>query len=147
MKPAGYSGTPLAAKLGIKPGSIVVVEHAIAGYRKLLAPLPVGVRFSTTVSEAVDIVHVFATRRAELAVRLAQLFATMRHDAAIWVSWPKKASRKNKVAGGLQPAGIVDITEGVIRDIALPLGLVDIKVCAINETWSGLKLVKRKSKR
>ena len=133
MTPAGYSGTPLAAKLGIKAGSTVVVENALAGYRKLLAPLPSGVRFATNISHDVDIVHLFATRRSELAIRLAQLLAGLRPDASIWVSWPKKASKKP-----------TDITEDVIRDIALPLSLVDIKVCAVDETWSGLKLVKRK---
>ena len=136
MTPTGYSGTPLVTKLGIKSGSTVVVENAIAGYRKLLAPLPSDVRFAKSISHDVDVVHLFATRRAELAIRLAQLFASIRPDAAIWVSWPKRASKKP-----------TDITEDVIRDIALPLGLVDIKVCAVDETWSGLKLVKRRNTR
>ena len=136
MTTSGYSGTPLAAKLGIKPGSTVVVENAIAGYRALLAPLPAKVRFAKTVSDETDIVHLFVTRRAELATRLPQLMKLMRPDAAVWVSWPKKASKKP-----------TDITEDTIRDVALPLGLVDIKVCAVDETWSGLKLVlRRKSK-
>ena len=136
MTTAGYSGTPLAAKLGIKPGAVVVVENAIADYRALLAPLPAKVRFAKTVTEATDIVHLFVTRRAEMAMRLAQLRKLIRPDAAVWISWPKKASKKP-----------TDITEDTIRDVALPMGFVDIKVCAVDETWSGLKLVIRRNKR
>jgi bifunctional DNA-binding transcriptional regulator/antitoxin component of YhaV-PrlF toxin-antitoxin module len=133
---AGYSGTPLAQKLGIKPGSEVVVLAGPEGYRKLLAPLPEGVRFVARVSETTDIVHVFATRKQELAKTLKGVRPKLRFDGAVWVSWPKKAA---KVA--------TDITEDTIREVALPLGFVDIKVCAVDETWSGLKLVIRKELR
>lgn len=136
MSTAGYSGTPLAAKLGIKAGSTLLVEHAIGGYRKLLEPLPAGVRFAKTISKEVDIVHLFVTRRSELATRLVQLVVEIRPDATIWVSWPKKASKKP-----------TDVTEDVIRDVSLPLGLVDVKVCAVDETWSGLRLVIRRKSR
>jgi hypothetical protein len=133
---AGYSGTPLAKKLGIKAGSDVVVLDAPAGYRKGLEPLPDDVKFATRISATTDIVHVFATRRAELGKALQTLRAKLKPDAAVWVSWPKKSA---KVA--------TDITEDTIRELALPLGFVDIKVCAVDETWSGLKLVVRKALR
>jgi hypothetical protein len=134
--PAGYSGTPLAAKLGIKAGSNVVAIGAPRNYRELLAPLPAGVAFGRQVSQATDVVHVFTPVRAELAGKLASILPKLRADAAVWVSWPKKAS---KVA--------TDITEDTIRGIALPMGLVDVKVCAVDAVWSGLKLVIRKEKR
>ena len=133
---AGYSGTPLAKKLGIKAGSEVVPFDAPSGYRKALEPLPDGVKFGARVSAATDIVHVFATRRAELAKALKTLRAQLQPDGSVWVSWPKKAA---KVA--------TDITEDTIRELALPLGFVDIKVCAVDERWSGLKLVVRKELR
>ena len=133
---AGYSGTPLAMKLGYKPGCRVCVTGAPAGYRQSLAPLPQGVTFSARAGASTDLVHLFVTQRAELAARLARYRETLKPDAAVWVSWPKKAA---KLA--------TDITEDVIRAVALPLGLVDIKVCAVDETWSGLKLVLRKELR
>jgi len=133
---AGYSGTPLAKKLGIKAGTSMTTVDAPAGYRALLAPLPDAVRMSPSVSKTTDIVHVFATRARDLAKALAVLRKKLRPDAAVWVSWPKKASRVE-----------TDITEQTIRDIALPMGFVDIKVCAVDETWSGLKLVVRKELR
>jgi len=133
---SGYSGTPLAKKLGIGAGSRVLVRGAPPSYRKLVAPLPAGVRLVRRADEATDIVHLFVTRRSALAQQLQQALAAMRPDAAIWVSWPKKAS------------GVVtDLTEDAIRALALPLGLVDIKVCAVDETWSALKLVIRKANR
>lgn len=130
--PAGYSGTPLAKKLGVVEGATVCTYGAPAHYERLLAPLPPRVRFVTRGAAGAGLVHVFATRRAELARRLAELYRTVKPDAAVWVSWPKKASRVE-----------TDITEDVIREIALPLGFVDVKVCAVDETWSGLKLVIR----
>jgi hypothetical protein len=133
---AGYSGTPLAKKLGLSEGCTVVSIGAPRNYRTLLAPLPPKVRFAKIVDANVDIVHLFTPERRELADRLARLVSTIRLDAAVWVSWPKKAS------------GVATtITEDVIREIALPLGFVDVKVCAIDETWSGLKLVIRKALR
>jgi hypothetical protein len=133
---AGYSGTPLAKKLGIKPDSRVHVIDGPAGYRKLLAPLPERVEFVGAVSNGTDLIHVFSTGRADLGTTLTAIRKKMRPDAAIWVSWPKKAAR-------LQ----TDITEDVVRAVALPLGLVDVKVCAIDDVWSGLKLVIRKALR
>jgi hypothetical protein len=133
---AGYSGTPLAKKLGIKPGGALVVINGPADYRKLVAPLPEGVTFGARVSEATDVVHLFATRKTELAKALQTLRGKVRADGVVWVSWPKKSA---KVA--------TDITEETIREVALPLGFVDIKVCAVDETWSGLKLVIRKALR
>jgi len=137
VKPAaGYSGTPLTAKLGIKAGSKVVAKGAPKNYRDLLAPIPEGVVFGARVANATDVVHLFTTARGELATALPRILESLRPDAAIWVSWPKKASKVP-----------TDITEDTIRGVALPLGLVDVKVCAVDETWSGLKLVLRKERR
>ena len=133
---AGYSGTPLAKKLGFKPGQRVAVVGAPASYRKLLAPLPAGVKFGTRVSKSTEVVHLFATSKAELAKKLEAWLKLLGADAAIWVSWPKKTAQLP-----------TDITEDTIRAVALPMGLVDIKVCAVDETWSGLKLVLRKEQR
>jgi hypothetical protein len=133
---AGYSGTPLARKLGIQAGSRVHLAGAPSGYRGWLQPIPEAVSFQARLSATTDLVHAFFTRRAELARALAAFRAQARPDAAIWVSWPKKT------------AGVAtDITEDVIRDEALPLGFVDVKVCAVTEVWSGLKLVVRKQLR
>jgi hypothetical protein len=133
---AGYSGTPLAKKLGIKAGSRVLPFGAPDDYAQLLDGLPDDVRFAVRVSPRVDIVHAFVTRRVDLQRRLSGLREKLRPDAAVWVSWPKKASRVP-----------TDITEDTIREIALPLGYVDIKVCAVTEVWSGLKLVLRRELR
>ncbi len=133
---AGYSGTPLSKKLGIKPGSRLFVAGAPSDYVKLVAPLPDGVELVSRMSASVDLAHLFTTRRTDLAAKLASTLAKLRPDGTIWVSWPKKASK--------QPT---DITEDTIREVALPLGLVDVKVCAVDETWSGLKLVIRKEHR
>lgn len=136
IKSAGYSGTPLWKKLGIKEGSRVFAAEAPPQYLKLLAPLPSGVHMSSRIDRNIDIVHFFAVQRTILLRSLKTALAKMRPDAAIWVSWPKKTSKKR-----------TDITEDVIREVALPLGLVDVKVCAVDEVWSGLKLVIRKSRR
>ena len=133
---AGYSGTPLAKKLGIVAASRVVAPGAPEGYRDWLAPLPAGVVFAAKVSAATDLVHLFVDRRAELDRRLAALRGSLRDDATLWISWPKKASKVP-----------TDITEDTIRELALPLGFVDVKVCAVSEVWSGLKLVVRKELR
>jgi len=133
---AGYSGTPLPQKLGIKEGMIVVAIDPPDHYRKLLAPIPSGVNFATRPTGNTKFVHLFATRRSELAKELSILRHKIAEDAAVWVSWPKKSS------------GVAtDITEDVIRSVALPLGFVDIKVCAVDETWSGLKLMIRRENR
>lgn len=127
---------PLAKKLGIAAGARLFLHEAPANYRELLAPLPVGVQTVPRIDAHTDVIHVFATRRAELGKMLRTALRAMRPDAAIWVSWPKKAA-----------AVPTDITEQVIRELALPTGLVDIKVCAVDETWSGLKLVIRRTRR
>jgi len=133
---AGYSGTPLARKLGLKEGSRVLLENPPAGYLKLLEPVPAGVRFESRLTRDTDIVHMFTESAAVLAKRLGSLRKSIRSDTAIWVSWPKKSSKVP-----------TDITEDTIRAVALPLGLVDVKVCAVSEIWSGLKLVLRKELR
>jgi hypothetical protein len=134
---AGYSGTPLVQKLGIKPGFRVFVAGAPGDYRRLVGALPENVTITSRLSGGtVDMVHVFATEAKALASKLAGYRDAVAPDGMIWVSWPKKAA---KVA--------TDVTEDVIRKLALPLGLVDIKVCAVDATWSGLKLVVRRSNR
>jgi hypothetical protein len=133
---AGYSETPLAKKLGIKEGFNIFLVKAPAQYRSLLEPLPALVRFTSTANSSTNLVHAFATERTALARLLSALLKKLPHDAAIWVSWPKKSSR---VA--------TDITEDTIREVAVPLGFVDIKVCAVTDVWSGLKLVLRKELR
>jgi hypothetical protein len=133
---AGYSGTPLAAKLGLKAGALLHVVNAPAGYRELLAPLPDGARIASGSRGGADIVHHFAKEKAELASALRSYRRRLDGNTPVWVSWPKKSARVN-----------TDITEDTIRALALPLGFVDIKVCAVSETWSGLKLVVRRDRR
>ena len=135
-QPAGYSGTPLAKKLGIRAGARLYLHAAPPNYLQLIAPAPEGVRAVRRIDAHTDLVHLFATRRAQLDKALHGARTAMRADAVVWVSWPKKASRVP-----------TDISEDVIRELALPLGLVDIKVCAVDETWSGLKLMLRRSER
>jgi hypothetical protein len=133
---AGYSGTPLAQKLGIKPSTIVVAIDPPENYSKLLAPIPSGVNFATRPVGNSKFVHLFVKERRALAQHLQSLRQKIAEDAAVWVSWPKKSS------------GVAtDITEDVIRAVALPVGFVDIKVCAVDETWSGLKLMIRRENR
>lgn len=136
MVAAGYSGTPLARKLGLRPG---MRAHAVAApqhYRRLLAPEPEGVRWLGPRARGLDLVHLFVTRRRDLAAALPRQLARIVADGMIWVSWPKKAS------------GVAsDVTEDVVRRYALPLGIVDVKVCAVDDVWSGLKLVVRKDHR
>ena len=133
---AGYSGTPLAKKLGIKAGQRVLLVNAPPDYTRLLQPLPEPVLWARRAAADVNLVQLFTTQRSEMARLLARWREVLASDAVVWLSWPKKAS---KVA--------TDITEDVIREVALPLGWVDIKVCAVDATWSGLKLVVRKSLR
>ena len=128
--PSGYSGTPTAKKLGIAPDSDVVVLGAPGDYTALIDGLPAGFRFGTALRARADLVHVFVTKAQVLERRIGDLRAAIAPDGALWVSWPKKAS---KVA--------TDVTEDVVRRIALANGLVDVKVCAIDAVWSGLKLV------
>ena len=136
MKTSGYSGTPLAGKLGIVAGARVYTVGAPTDYRAWLAPLPPGVTFTRRLDATTDVAHVFASRRAELRTALGDCRSRMAPAAAVWVSWPKKS------------AGIAsEVTEDTVRELALPLGFVDIKVCAVSEVWSGLKLVVRKALR
>ncbi len=133
---AGYSGTPLAKKLGLRDGQRVwfsampeSVCDEIDEYA--LELVPVG-----DPAEGIDAAHIFVTARADLATMLAQLRHQIALDGQVWVSWPKKGS------------GVpTDITEDTIREVCLPMGFVDTKVCAVDETWSGLKLVIRKELR
>lgn len=132
----GYTGTPVSKKLGITPACRIATINEPEEYRSWLAPLPDGVVFEQRVSPRTDIVHVFVTSRSELARRTSALRRTLRPDAMLWVSWPKKTARIPTT-----------VTEDVIRDVALPLGFVDVKVCAASDVWSGLKLVVRKELR
>jgi Protein of unknown function (DUF3052) len=132
----GYSGTPLAKKLGLNDESNLALVGAPDNYVVLIGPVPNTVKIATRVSKATDIVHVFSTRRTELRSFLVACRSKLKSSAMVWVSWPKKSSKVP-----------TDITEDVIRELALPLGFVDVKVCAVTEVWSGLKLVVRKELR
>jgi hypothetical protein len=131
---SGYSGTPLAKKLSLKPGqrawfdampASVEAEIGDSGVERLAAPQP-----------DIDAAHIFVTERADLEAKIARLLPLLDRSGFLWVSWPKKASKVP-----------TDINEDVIRDVALPTGLVDVKVCAVDETWSGLKLMIRRERR
>jgi hypothetical protein len=132
----GYSGNPLPKKLGFKERSVVLLLDAPKDYKQFLGPVSAGVRFVLQASRDVDIAHVFVTRRNALQKYLAKLREMLKPEASVWVSWPKKAAKVP-----------TDITEDTIRELALPLGFVDIKVCAVTDVWSGLKLVVRKQLR
>ena len=133
---AGYSGTALPQKLGIKPGLTVVTINAPAKYRRLLGKIPDDVTFSDRLKPSSNFVHLFTNRRSELQKKISILRRKISDKGTVWVSWPKKSS-------GIS----TDVTEDVVRQIALPLGLVDIKVCAVDEIWSGLKLMIRRENR
>lgn len=133
---AGYSGTPLAKKLGLVQGSRVLALGAPRPYGELVAPLPAGIELVARPARTTDLVHLFETRRAELARRLATLRSRLRSEVPVWISWPKKSAKV-----------VTDLTEDVVREVALPLGYVDVKVCAVDAVWSGLKLVVRKQLR
>ena len=133
---AGYSGTPLPQKLGIKPGLTVVAINPPANYRRLLGQIPDSVTFSERLKSGSSFVHLFTSRRSEIQKKMSILRDKISDNGAIWVSWPKKSS-------GIS----TDVTEDVIREIALPFGFVDIKVCAVDQTWSGLKLMIRRENR
>jgi hypothetical protein len=127
---AGYSGKSIVQKLGIKPGFCIFAEGAPKAYEKIVGSLPPGASVQATPKPPLDMVHLFATQSAGLAERLRHYRKTIATDGMIWVSWPKKSS------------GIAsDLSDVVVRETALPLGLVDIKVCAIDDVWSGLKFV------
>ena len=133
---SGYSGTPLAKKLGIKDDFRVKTKRAPADYVSLLDSLPQGVRISSRLRGPVDLWHYFTKSRRELESQLGVCLKEIRQDGMIWISWPKKAS------------GVAtDVTEDIVREVAVPMGLVDVKVCAVDAVWSGLKLVIRKENR
>lgn len=134
--PSGYSGTPLPKKLGIKPDMKYLAINAPHEFHEWLAELPEKAQIVTQVSPPLMAVHVFVTEKAELTRLLKKYRSVLESAGFIWVSWPKKASKVT-----------TDITEDVIRAVALPLDYVDIKVCAVSVVWSGLKLVIRKEKR
>jgi hypothetical protein len=134
--PTGYSGTPLAKKLGFKPGQRAWFADMPDSVRAEIAPEAIGLVLLGEPDPGLDAAHVFVTTRAELERHVALLRARLATDGMIWVSWPKKASKVP-----------TDITEDVVRAVALPTGLVDVKVCAVDQIWSGLKLVVRKSLR
>jgi hypothetical protein len=136
MPEAGYSGTPLPKKLGIAAGARVVALNAPSDCRELVSPWPEGATLDARAGAKTDLVHLFVTERAALLKESKRLRELLKPDVVLWVSWPKKAS---KVA--------TDITEDVIREVVLPLGWVDVNVCAVDATWSGLKLVVRKALR
>ncbi len=117
-------------------GACVLIVDPPGDYRQMLAPIPEGVTFAARLSQKVDLVHIFVDRRSVLESKLRQLRSRMRPDTALWVSWPKKASKVP-----------TDVTEDTIRAVAMPLGYVDVKVCAVSEVWSGLKIVIRKELR
>ena len=133
---AGYSGTPLPTKLGFKPGMRVAFLGAPAGFGATLGALPDDVAVATRLGGHKDLVVAFVTERAELARRVEPLKRAIAPAGMAWIAWPKKAAKVP-----------TDITEDVVRDVVLPAGLVDVKVCAIDATWSGLKLVIRKELR
>ena len=133
---AGYSGTPLVRKLGIGDDHEVGLLHAPKGFEGQLVGLAPGVTVRRRATGRFDVVVSFHTRRAHLAGRLPVLLEVLDPDGGLWIAWPKRAS-------GMP----TDITEDTVRDVALPIGVVDNKVCAIDETWSGLRLVWRKERR
>jgi hypothetical protein len=137
-RPAGYSGTPLPVKLGIKGGMRVALLHAPDGFDDTLGDLPEGVRVRHGLrrTQRVDLIVGFVRDRTHLERNIGWLLTTLPPNGAFWVAWPKKTS------------GVTtDMTDHAVREIALPLGWVDVKVCAIDSTWTGLKLVLRKALR
>jgi hypothetical protein len=133
---AGYSGKPVHAKLGIGEATVVAALGAPVDYPALVGGLPGGASAEGRVTNRTTLVHLFATRRGDLADRLRQLRERLAPELPVWVSWPKRASKF-----------ATDLTEDVVREVALPLGFVDVKVCAVDATWSGLKLVVRRELR
>ena len=129
-QPAGYSGTPLAKKLGIKAGFHITMVNAPDYYMELFTDLPADLYFEDKEGVPIDLIHFFTKSRDEYMELLPALKGRIKSNGIIWVSWPKKASKV-----------VTDITEDIIRNYALQTGLVDIKVCAVDDTWSGLKLV------
>ncbi|HEX6433868.1 MAG TPA: DUF3052 domain-containing protein [Gemmatimonadales bacterium] len=129
---SGYSQKPLSQKLGIKPGMRIVALGAPGSYVSLLGDLPPGASVHSRLSASSPFIHRFVSRREELQADFSRLARSLADDGALWISWPKKTS------------GVAtDLNENLVRDMGLPLGLVDVKVCAVDEVWSGLKFVRR----
>lgn len=131
---AGYSGTPLIQKLGIKPGQSICILNAPQGYAKTLGALPTGVKSASRLGNphSLDFIHFFALQSRQLNVKFGALKKALSFDGSLWISWPKKTSQVKS-----------DLNENLIRELGLHLGLVDVKVAAVDETWSGLKFVYR----
>ena len=136
MTMAGYSGTPLARKLGIKEGARVAVLGAPDGFDAELAPLPDGVRLLRRLARELDVAMLFVTERRELERRFPDVARSIKPAGGFWVAWPKRAAKVP-----------TDLTEDVLREVGLPQGLVDNKVCAVTQVWSGLRFVWRKENR
>jgi hypothetical protein len=129
---AGYSGTPLIQKIGIKPGHRVLLRNHPASFVKDLGKFPEGAESSDRLSGKANVIVYFTDRQAELEKDFSRLSAALVPDGMLWIGWPKKASGRS-----------TDLNENIVREIGLDRGLVDVKVCAIDETWSGLKFVIR----
>ena len=136
MATVGYSGTPLPKKLGIKEGSLLATVHAPEGFEATLGALPPETEWRTRLSPGLDVVVAFYTSRATLANEWPKLTGAVAPNGTVWVAWPKKASKMT-----------TDITEDVLRELLLPSGWVDNKVCAIDDTWSGLRFALRRELR
>jgi hypothetical protein len=131
-QPAGYSGTPLIKKLGIKPGQRICILNPPADYSETLGPLPEGVHLMKKLKSPLDFIQIFSLQSRQLVVEFPELKAALALDGMLWVSWPKKAAKVPS-----------DLDENVIREIGLSNGLVDVKVAAVDSVWSGLKFVYR----
>lgn len=131
--PVGYSGKPLIDKLGLKPGQTLAVLNAPTHYAELVAPLPDGAKVVKKPDAKASIVHLFVADTAALKGAIKAVAAALPEGAALWISWPKKSSKN-----------FVDLTEDGIRSVVLPTGLVDVKVAAVDEDWSGLKFLRRR---
>ena len=129
---AGYSGRPLGAKLGLRPGQRVALLGPPPAFEGELEPLPAGVRLARRLAPELDMVVLFSTSRRLLARRFPVAAAALRPEGSLWVAWPKRASGR-----------ATDLTENVVREVGLAAGLVDTKVCAVDDVWSGLRFVYR----
>ena len=136
MRTTGYSNAPLAKKLGLKAPLTVLLVNPPEEYIMWIGGVPNGVRLLPNVKPPIDAAHIFVTKSLELEALLSKLRKELKQDGFVWVSWYKKSAKMQ-----------TDLTEDVIREIALPLGFVDVKVCAVSEQWSGLKLMIRISER
>jgi len=127
---SGYSGKPLVEKLGIKPGHLVLIRNAPRGYARTLGDLPPGAFRYATGKGPFDVIHVFVSAEADLRQAIGDARRVMKRDGMVWVSWPKKSSGRK-----------TDVDENDVRHAGLALELVDVKICAVDEIWSGLKFV------